>query len=222
MNERMKWLPLLLVGVLALAGCGDEESDDGGGNGGHRDGGNGEAAAPANAPKAVCMNFIKAVHTGNQELFLDSLAYEDRDEEMLVAMFGFLSATQKLQTKALDAYGPQGAALLVKDTNFPSMADVEETITIEESGDTATATMPDQDEPMELIKVDGVWKAKLPGKDLPPAENRPQAIAMMNAMAAVMNEAIGNIGKEGYTAEKVEQEMKAAMMENMQNQQPSE
>jgi hypothetical protein len=212
MNERLKWLPWLLVCVLMLVGCGDKKS----GNGGDDSGGGGLLAAPADTPKAVCVNFVKAVETGNQDLFLDSLTYEDKDEEMLVAMFGTISAGQKLHVKALEAYGPEGAELLVKNSSFPTVAEIEEKVTIEESGDTAKAILPDQNEPLELVKVDGVWKAKLPEKDLPPAEQRPQAIAMMQTLASVMNEAAEKVGKEGYTAEKIEKEMAAAMQKAMQ------
>ncbi len=169
----------------------------------------GGGAKDAKTPKEACVNMTEAVETGDEALFLSAVHTED--EEMAKAMFGQISAMYDYSKKFEAEYGKAPGK---GGKKMPTSKDVAEKVKIKEDGDKAVATMPGQSGDMDLVKKDGVWKVDI-SKGTPTGAEKEKALKMSKTMADVVKEVTGKIGTEGYTAEKIEKELGAAMMKAM-------
>ena len=111
---------------------------------------------------------------------------------------------------AVEQIGPKGGLDEIRDETWLDKVE------IKIDGDKATAVKEGESDPLNMVKKDGVWKisadAMLPPEGIKDADKTSK---MFETMAKVYKDATANIGKEGYTAEKIKQEMGEAMMKAM-------
>ena len=197
---------VLLVGVVLVAGCGKDEGGSGSGT---------AKVVPPKTPKDALMNMVNAIKASDKKAFMDAVNVSEDAAPVVEAMFetmammmDFGKAMEKEYGK--DALPEGGPAASAKMFDFD-----ESKLQVKVDGDTATATMPDQDDKVKLVKKDGKWKVDL-SDQMPPPDQRKQMIESLAVMKKAVAAARSKIGKEGYTAEKVMQEFMAEMMKAMQ------
>jgi len=172
--------------LLAAAGCGGKK---------------------AKTPRDAVKNYVNALLKGDKDLFLSSVHYGEADKELVEAQFEMMAVMMDFMTKFKKVYGTgkfKGAKTAVTEEEL-------EKLKIEASGDTAVARSPSGGEEMKLVKKDGTWYVDITG-DMPPgkdAEKEKEALALITKG---IKKAAGNIGKEGYDAEKVMGELGAAFV----------
>ncbi len=196
-------MALLSAILLPLAGCG------GGGD-------------TAKTPMEAIENFRRAILDKDADAMKACFHTTENTEKMVAAMADFMIAATEFEEAMVAEYGDDAAKDMkggmkeLKDENWV------EKVTIEEKGDTAVARMEGKNQPMNLVKKDGAWYIDAAGmagptggkKDLT-AEDAEKAAGMMTTMGEAMKKVGKNIGTEGYTAEKINEEMGTAMMEAM-------
>jgi hypothetical protein len=184
-NTGTKTIAVLLTASLMLVvGCGAPE---------------------AKTPKDAAMNFVKSIHNSDKALFLASVDIEDT--ELAEAMFDTMAPMIDF-AKAFEAeYGKDKMEGMSMD-DIPTVDDVEK-MEIKEDGDKATGTLAGKDDPIQLIKKDGVWKVDM-SKDMPSAKERDQVLKMAKGMGDAVEKAKERIGKD--SAEDVMKAFGAAMM----------
>lgn len=192
---------VLLAGVALVAGCGKDEGEPGG---------PAKVTAPK-TPKDTLMNMVNALKAADKKAFMDAVhvpqdatpAVEAMFETMAIMMDFTRAMEKEYGQEALAGRGPMSGA---------KMLDFDESkLQVKVEGDTATATIPDEKEPIKLVKKDGKWKVDL-SDQMPPPDQRKEMIEGVAVMKKAVGAARGKIGKEGYTAEKVMQEFMAEMM----------
>jgi len=196
---------LLAIGV-SVGGCSSD---------GKKDGSTG-AGTPAKTPKEAVVNFLKAAETGNKELLMANLEIPAEAKEFaevfmgaLIEMVGFADAMER-------TYGKESVQRLPSFESlrpFPRSADAAANVQIEERGDEAQAKVPGHPKPLDLARVNGVWKVK--PKDLPTPERQQKEIAQGKAMTKAFRDARNNVGKPGMTAEKVWEDLNKVMSDVM-------
>ena len=196
-------LVLLAGAAVTAGGCGKKGS---------------VPTGPAKTPKEAIVKFAHALQSGDKAAFLSVVHYPQEAKPAVEAMFDTMSTMMGFMKDLQKEYG-EDAVGKMKGKEFPTPEEIESKATIDEERDTATATLPDGNEPMKLVKKDGGWLVDL-SEGLPEADQREEMIKTVGLMKKAVEKARANIGKEGYTAEKVMQEfmgemMKAAMQKSM-------
>lgn len=161
----------------------------------------------AKTPKDAVRNFVNALLKGDKELFAESVHYGEADKELVEAQFEMMAAMTEFATKFGKAYGSgqfKGAKPAVTEEDL-------EKLKIEASGDTAFARGPSGGKEMNLVKKDGTWYVDISG-DMPPGKDTEKAKKALGLITKGIKKAAGNIGKEGYDAEKVMGELGVAIM----------
>ncbi len=213
-----KWaLPVVAALSLAIVvGCGGKEEGEGTGSLG--DNGGTAAPAPASTPEAVLENMRLALVAGDGDAFVACFVATPAQETVLRGMARMVSTTLKFRKAMVAAYGEEALTGGGMQSDMSELTDEnwldEATVTVD--GDKATVSMEDKPQPLSLVKQDGSWKIDAaammpPGKDEDLATFGKMSEAMVDAMEASM----GNIGKPGYTAEKINEGLRQAMMEAM-------
>jgi hypothetical protein len=166
----------------------------------------GGCSKTAATPKEAVTNMVKAIDNNDKSAFKDVVCFGEGNQEageamfdMMAAMVGFQKELQKAYGK--DVVGPMGKNIIPTDDELAKME-------IKEEGDKATAKV--QDKPMPLIKKDGKWYVDLT-KDAPSASEKDKMIKQSKKLVDAINKAKANIGKDGYTAEKINEELTKAM-----------
>ena len=189
MNTGTKTIAVLLAAsLLVVVGCGAPE---------------------AKTPKDAAVNFVKSIHNGDKALFLASVDIEDK--ELAEAMFDTMAPMLDFAKAFEKEYGKDKLEGMSMD-EVPTVEEVTGKIEIKEDGDKATGTLPGKDDPIRLIKKDGVWKVDM-SKDMPSAAERDQVMKMAKAMGDAVQKAKERIGKD--SAEDVMKVLGAAMMAAM-------
>jgi len=212
---------LLLIGVgLLVAGCGSDDDgngDDGNGDdakGGGTSRGSGAStradagATAANAVVEALKSFKAAMLSGDKNAIAGCIEGSDKHIEFFAATSDVLAVISRYQDAMQAAYGDdviRGGGRRPFDI---------EGVEIKIDGDTAVAAKPGSDDVMKLVKKGGLWKidanAMMPEEKL---EQASQTMGMMKAMAEAQKGVMGKIGKEGYSAEKINEEVNKAMAE---------
>lgn len=189
MNTGTKTIAVLLAAsLLVVVGCGTPE---------------------AKTPKDAAVNFVKSLHSGDKDLFLASVSIDDK--ELAEAMFDTMAPMLDF-AKAFEAEYGKDKMEGMNLGDIPTVAEVTDKLEIKEDGDKATGKLPGKDDPIELIKKDGIWKVDL-AKDMPSAAEREQVMKMAKAMGDAVGKAKERIGKD--SAEDVMKALGAAMMAAM-------
>ena len=184
-----------------------------------------ETGAPeikrATTPQQTLENMQAALLKGDSEAFAGCFDASGDEAKALGAFADFMCTAAEFGQAMEKAYGEEalgegplgGAGAELMDKSWL------EGVEITEEGDTATATAEGQDTPLTLVKKDGVWKIQMEGLmgegDAMQPGDAEKAVKMFGAMAQAMKSSMKNIGKEGYTAEKINQELGMAMMAAM-------
>jgi len=168
-----------------------------------------EPGAGARTPQDALAKMIAALRAGDKAQFLAVVHTED--PELAGAFFDFGTAAMAFQKRMEQAYG-QGA---YEPSKFPvpTAADLEK-LDIQIEGDRAVSA----NGQMKFLKVNDGWKADMTDAFGPGAQGGQDAAMakkVLTALQAAMQEQMPNIGKEGYTAEKINQELSTAMMKAM-------
>lgn len=207
---------IVLAGICSafLAGCGD------GGTGG----GTGEAPKKADTPEQALKNMALAVQRGDAQAFADCFEATEQEKKILVSLGEFMSATGELQKAVTETYGKAAAEDVAGSQQGPDFYDQDwlEKLNIKINDAKATVTEKGS-KVFELVNKAGVWKI-LPegmfgsGPGSPAAEDVEQAVKMFQGMAKIMGDAKAKVGKEGYTAKRIKDEIGAAMFKMLQPQ----
>ncbi|MBS3734001.1 MAG: hypothetical protein KGY99_03645 [Phycisphaerae bacterium] len=203
------WLTVAMAGLLVTLGCGDEEQP-----------GPGEQLPKANEPKDALRNMQTAVKNADKDQFVSCFDATDDQAAVLDVMADFMFTAMAFEEKMKAEYGedavkqPEGQD---NDLKAAMKDDWLEGVTIDVQGDTATATHPDDDQTVELVKVDGQWKlaGKMLGGTTPEGAEAEMALKMFTTLTKAYKDMMGKIGAEGYTAEKINEEIGMAMMQAM-------
>lgn len=195
-----------------LVGCGDKKEET------SKEGGPAPATcvlAKATTPKLAIKNLQQALLSGDNEAFVTCFKATEKEKEML-AMVGDMTTSmltfQNAMEKEYGEEGKKGMKNSLGDMRKDNWADSFD-VTIEE--DSATATPKDgKGKKLELVKVNDAWLLTAPsmGKEFSSDEEREKSLAQLKVMTDVIKGAQGNVGKEGYSAEKINKEMMMEMM----------
>ncbi len=182
---------LLIGSVFLIGGCG---------------------AKKAKTPKEALENMQDAIREGDIDAFMACIDATAEREEALKA-FGDLTAASYEFGQAMEhAYG-KGAARPFR--SFWHLANEEwlDNATIKIDGDTATTTKKGVPETIKLVKMGDEWK--IDGTSLigsGQTEEAKKVVKMWAFWATVMKDAQKNIGKRGYTAERINGEVGMKML----------
>ena len=202
-------ITLCLVGVLPLVGCdgnsGPENPTD--------DTKPPEKAIPkATTPRQLLVNMRQAAISGDSEAFLDCFdATNDKERRVLRASCEFGSALWKLDQAMIETYG-QGLdrsgtglapSLDFMDEQWPEQAPL--------SVDAEEATIQINDESVDLVKKDGMWKIRI--ESIKGEQDIDKAANECRVMAQAVRDILPKVGQSGYTAERIEEELFDAMHE---------
>ncbi len=172
----------------------------------------------ASTPKEALENMAQAMRDGDSEAFVACFDATEDQEKILGVMCEMMSTMMKFEEAMVEEYGEDAVKKDGSKNNFGDLKDDKwlEDVEIKIDGDKATATKKGEGKPMNLVKKDGGWK--IAAEDMA-GENQTKdmdkALKMFEAMTKAMKDATGKIGKDGYTAEKINQEMGAEMMKAM-------
>ncbi len=179
----------------------------------------------ASTPKEVLENMAEAMQDGDSEAFVACFDATEDQEKLLGATCEMMSAMIKFEEAMVKEYGEDAVKKSGSKSNFSDFKDDKwlEDLEIKIDGDKATATKKGDKEPMNLVKKDGGWK--IDAKDMADEKQMKdldKALKMFEAMANVTKDATDKIGKDGYTAEKINKEMGEDMMKAMMANMPKE
>lgn len=173
-------------------------------------------APPAATPQEAIKNWKKAIDAGDQAAFVAVFELTGDTKEAMTDIFPLVKESFETEVAMQKAYG-KDAALKggpTGDWKFEG-ADDPACYTIE--GDKATYASKAGGKKINLVKIGNVWKIKL--NDIPSAEQAKALKQMLPAMCKAFKACRENIGKPGYTADKInkelDEEMEKAMMAAM-------
>ncbi|MFB3890962.1 MAG: hypothetical protein ACE15C_02935 [Phycisphaerae bacterium] len=189
--------------TLAVAACGCSKDSK-------------QAPAPSSAPlvgaaspKEALLNIATAFETGDKRLFLASVYVTD--PEWAGAAFDASIVAAGLRELLETAYGQQEASSLdAFMVSFPSRDEVEAKVTIVENGDLAGAGMLGSLD-IQLVRKDGRWLVELADQQ-PKPDERDESLDMLRRFVQVAPGFRDKIGREGYTALKIEEDLMSAML----------
>ncbi len=199
--NKITMLMLIAVCSLVVAGCSSSTTKS------------------ADTPKQALENMRQAMLNSDADAFAACFDATEKQAELLKEMCGVFGKMISFQKAMVKEYGEdvvQGNKITGPMGDFEDDKWLDDA-TVEIDGDKATVTK--DNNPAKLVKKDGAWKidiATMTGsKDNVSDEDMAKVAKMMSAMGDAMDSAQKNIGKEGYTAEKINQEMGQAMMKAM-------
>ena len=154
----------------------------------------------ADSPEDAVQLMAKSLQDNDKDQFMAVIECED--ESVAEAFFEFGATATTFAEKMQAEYGEEAY-----DSPVPTDEDIEE-MKIKVDGDKAVAEKGD----MKFVKTDAGWKIHLEMKGQGSPQSPEMAKKMFGAMQKAMEEQMDNIGKEGYTADKIEQAIGKAMM----------
>jgi len=176
----------------------------------------------AQATKKALIAFARSVETGKKKQFLDSVAMTPAEKPLIEATWRFIREHAKFEADMKKAYGSTGQAALAKGQQTlvgkttPTLEELEKGLMVTVAGQTASAQIEGQSNPMNLVRVDGRWKVQL----FPPGQIQGQAaemmVSLMDGLTKTIKQARKNIGKKGYTADRIMEEVNASILSPME------
>ncbi len=202
MKKTQTIIALALTWTMMIAGCG----------------GKGSPTKKADTPEQAMENMRLAMLAGNKKAFINCFEANDAQKRVLGAMCELTSAGGELQQAMIKEYGEDAVKKMHDTTPGADMSaeDWLEQVKIKIEGDKAYVTKKGEKEALELIKKGGLWKISswgmLGGKENLSDEELAQMMKMFEGMAKIMTDAKQKVGKAGYTAEKIQQEIGREIM----------
>jgi len=171
---------------------------------------------PAATPQEAVKNWKKAIDAGDQAAFLAVFDLPAEAKEAMTDIFPLVQESYQTEEALKKAYGKEAGLKTGPTTDWKfDGADDAACYTIQ--GDKATYASKAGGKKINLVKINGAWKIKL--DDLPTAEQAQALKKMLPVMTKVIKACRENIGKPGYTADKInkelDEEMEKAMMAAM-------
>ncbi len=188
--------------LLAAAAAGCSRSDD-----------------PQKA-RAAIESMRRAVLAGDGEAFVACFDATAEQKPCLVAVSEHMGAMLKFEQAMKKAYGADATKGRGVGEGLEELRDEGflDGITIRIDGEKATAARAGDPRPMNLRKKGGAWKID-PGAMLAGPRGQKADLGKLagslEAMTRAVETATGRIGKEGYTAEKINRELTNEMMKAM-------
>lgn len=211
MKKKLR-VAILMGCILLVAGCGDKEKQE-------------DTSAPApkesasTSPLQALENMRLALLAGDKEAFADCFEDTAEQKEMLEVFAEFTITANQFKEAMIKAYGEEEVKQAMGDRKQGMDLDDEnwlDEVKIEIEGDTATAAIEGESQVLNLVKTEGLWKIDAASMFGPMKgqgdEDMEQATKMFQTMGKVMKDVQQKIGQEGYTAEKINQELGQAMM----------
>jgi len=175
----------------------------------------------ATTPEQTFKNMQAALLAGDKVAFVECFDVSGREADMLGAIAEFVGVSIRFEQAMKKAYGED--ALRSSQRSEPLEAWKKSSslegakITIE--GDTATVTKAGEATPLHLVRREGVWRIRagefLGGAQAPGGQDLDAAVKMLSAMTKALKSVMTRIGEPGYSAEKINREVGAAMMAAM-------
>lgn len=177
-----------------------------------------EAPQKAGIPLGALENMRFALVAGDKQAFLNCFDLQGTQEEMIGAFYEFSVVASQYDKAMRKAYGDD--AVKQATDGSVSVAPFEdenwlEDVTIRVEGDTATAIKAGQGESLRLLKRDGQWKidaTSMLGEEGVSDQDMEQLTSMFQLMTKAITDVSQKVGQDGYTAEKINQELSQTMM----------
>lgn len=240
----MRYAMLLLVLGLSvsvvLVGCGGDDAAGVNVTDAER-----SAKTPEDAVRASLLAFVTAINEGKIEQASARMDIPEGLKSFIAAAMKASAISETFQKKAIDAYGEDivarlnindmsGSGPFSKDENFKAKIEATKVVV---TGDTAAVTHEDEDGPLTMKKIDGVWKLSMSPKELEginsmPPETMSMMATGMEGTAEVMQQMepkIGNMSRDEFVTaykkateenpkvKKMAEAMGAIMMKAMQD-----
>lgn len=173
-----------------------------------------QAPTGANTPKDAVLSFATAWERRDKAMLLACVQAGPKERAALEAMFDWTTTMMKFQESMVNAYGKDALdkTSIRESSGFPKAAQIERGLRIIQAGDKAAAVMEGTDKPLQLIRIDGVWKidaSAMPGQE--DAQNEPM-IAMARKMTRILEDVALNVGLPGVTPEWIDTELRQKML----------
>ena len=175
-------------------------------------------------PKATVEKMFKSLKNGDRVQFMACFEATPEQTEFLNAMAGFGEASKQFEDVCIRKFGED--AWKKSQTGKRGGRPFGEEPPLDKAdvkidGEKATIALPDQAQPMVLVKKGGIWK--IDASALEPAtsaEDVKEAAKMMNAMADALKVAAAEADKAGATIESVQAKMAEEIMNVMMRMAP--
>ena len=179
----------------------------------------------AKTPVQTLRNMQASMVTGNQKAFIECFDATAQEKEGLKLFCEFVSVAVAFDAAMKKEYGEEAEASGQGMKGSEDMRDTKwlDDAKVDIKGDEATVTRSGDANPVNLVKKGGVWKIKgtsLMGKDLD-ADSIEKRNTFFRTMIDAQKAGMAKIGKEGYTAKKVQAEVQAAMFGGMMKNMPT-
>jgi hypothetical protein len=178
----------------------------------------------ADTPAKALQNVRQAFLDGDKEAFVECFDTTGKQAEMVDAFGGFVIAARQFDQAMREAYGEEAAAKTTNtgDKNIKNMPFDNDQwlkdVSFQIEGDTAKVIKADRKGHLILLNKGGQWKID-PASMLTEKGATEQGIehltAMFQGMTQVVQDASQKVGQPGYSVEKINQEMRQAMMSAM-------
>jgi len=169
--------------------------------------------ATAGTPRAVILAMARAIESGDGEAFARCFDAPEDIKAVLKAIAPFGSKMAAFTRAGVTAYGKEAwqAAARGPFGPMPSVEEIQKQLKVKVEGDTATATLPTEKEPLKLVKKGGVWLIKPPLPIPADKELRDTMVRFMKRMPDSLDPLMKKIGQPGTTAEMILAEAQKAM-----------
>ncbi len=174
---------LLAAGMIWTIGCG---------------------APKADTPQQAMKNLKTSIEGGDKDLFMATVAVQDDQKPMIEAMFKVLHEAVALDEALKKQYG-KDASMKGGPSGELKFEGLDDQANYKVEGDKATFKPKGGGEKIDMVKKDGAWKVEIP--DVPKGKQAEQFLKVAPAMAEAFAAGRAKVGKEGYTAEKISEEV---------------
>ncbi len=159
---------------------------------------------------------IGALKSGDKALFVGEFDVEPKNKVLLEMLFDFIVGMRGFEADMKKTYGEDAMKTMdikgsQKGLDIFTLEEWKEDIQFKVQDDKGVATVKGQTKPMNLVKKGDKWLMVMEQLSIED-KDREMFLQMMKSMMGVFNSARAKIGKEGYTAKKIGDEMKLDMM----------
>ncbi len=164
-----------------------------------------------NTPREALQNVAKGFETENVEMIKAGIYVSDESREFANTSLDSMGAMIKLQQDLAKAYGKDAVKnpISLKSEDVPTAEEIEK-MTFNEEGDTAVAQH--KNKPLKFIKKDGRWFVDF--SDEMPTGDMKLTILHNKKVAELAEKYRRKVGKEGYTADKIMEELNKEIEES--------
>ncbi|MCY2926494.1 MAG: hypothetical protein NT031_13840 [Planctomycetota bacterium] len=173
-----------------------------------------QAPAGTNTPKDAVLSFATAWERRDKAMLLACVQAGPKERAALETMFDWTTTMMKFQESMVKAYGKDALdkTSIRESSGFPKAAQIERGLRIIQAGDKAAAVMEGTDKPLQLIRIDGVWKIDASAMSGQEDAQNEQMAAMARKMTRILEEVTLNVGLPGVTPEWIDTELRQKML----------